>query len=215
MQEPNSFKRGGDGGAGAGSVGWAGGGVRRRRRRRARKMSSSAAGSTTAGRDVRHDGIHDDLHGSRSSATGLPGQHADPFQIFPSTELRARRADRPGETSGNCNLLNYDVKGNSATVPNPDPYLMDRTTPACVLSSSTSPTRPAIRSPRRGPSHARRRWTFKLLPDKTAGGRGAGAAGRHGDRAPHRRQRTSTGAESATPTAPTAGMDTFFRLTQP
>ena len=75
-------------------------------------------------------------------STVFPASTPTPFLIFASLNFEHGELTDLAETSGNCNLLNYDMMGNSATVPNPDPYLKGTRTrrrPAC--SSSTSPTR--------------------------------------------------------------------------
>ena len=98
------------------------------------------------------------------------------------------------DTAGNCNILNYDVMGNSATVPNPDPYLKGTAdpTPACLFQFNLSDTAGnpiaafAVVTP--GPS-----WTFKLLPDKTAGGRAPAQLVGSATRAPDCRQRDGDG----------------------
>ena len=147
--------------------------------------------------------------------TVFPASSMTPFLIFPSLNFEHGELTALVDTSGNCNLLSYDVKGNSATVANPDPYLKgtSNATASCLYQFNLSDTAGnpisafAVISP--GPS-----WTFKMLPEKTAGGgRRAqliGSATAHllaDDGSP-------TGAVS-TPDCTYAGMDTFFRLTQP
>ena len=145
----------------------------------------------------------------------FPASTPTPFLIFPSLNFEHGELTSLVDTSGNCNILNYNVMGNSATVPNPDPYLKDTAdpTPACVFQFNLSDTNGypiaafAVISP--GPS-----WTFKMLPDKTAGG--ARRAQLVGSASAHliADNGTATGAIS-TPDCTYAGMDTFFRLTQP
>ncbi len=145
----------------------------------------------------------------------FPASTPTPFLIFQSLNFEHGELTSLVDTSGNCNILNYNVKGNSATVPNPDPYLKDTAdpTPACLFQFNLSDTNGypvaafAIVSP--GPS-----WTFKMLPDKTAGG--ARRAQLVGSATAHliADNGTPTGAIS-TPDCTYAGSDTFFRLTQP
>jgi hypothetical protein len=148
-------------------------------------------------------------------STVFPASTPTPFLIFPSMNFEHGELTSLVDTSGNCNVLNYNVMGNSATVPNPDPYSkgMQDTTPACGFPFNLQDTAGnpiaalAIISP--GPS-----WTFKMLPDKTAGGArraqlvGSATARLLAD------DGSATGAIS-TPDCTYAGMDTFWRLTQP
>lgn len=133
------------------------------------------------------------------------------FQIFGSLQFEHGELTDLAETSGNCNLLNYDISGNSATVASPDPYISD--TAGCVnqfalfdANGYPIPTF-AVLTPDAS-------WSVKLLSDKTEGG---------GDRL----QLTGTGSvhllvDDGTPTGIVSnpdcsysGMDTFFRLTRP
>jgi hypothetical protein len=147
--------------------------------------------------------------------TVFPASSPTPFLIFQSLNFEHGELASLVDTSGNCNILDYNVKGNSATVPNPDPYLKDTSdpTPACLfqfnLSDSTGNPVAAFAIISPGPS-----WTFKMLPDKTAGG--ARRAQLVGSATAHliADNGTATGAIS-TPDCTYAGSDTFFRLTQP
>jgi hypothetical protein len=112
------------------------------------------------------------------------------------------------ETSGNCSPLNYDINGNIATVPNPDPYL--ESDPGCVIPFSVMGAAGLvdaffILTPGAGAA-----WSFQLLDTKTPGGapqaRLVGSASAH--------IIVADGTESS-PDCTYAGMDTFFRLTQP
>jgi hypothetical protein len=113
------------------------------------------------------------------------------------------------ETSGNCSPLNYDINGKTATVPNPDPYLDAE--PGCVIPFSLADAAGLpldaffILTPGAGAA-----WSFQLLDTKTPGGapqgRLVGSATAH--------IIVEDGTES-TPDCTYAGMDTFFRLTQP
>ena len=61
--------------------------------------------------------------------------------------------------------------GNSATVPNPDPYLKDTAdpTPACVYQFNLPDTNGyPIAASLISPASS---WTFKMLPDKTPAAR--------------------------------------------
>jgi hypothetical protein len=146
----------------------------------------------------------------------FPASSPAPFLIFQSMNFEHGELTSLVDTSGNCNILDYTVSGNSATVPNPDPYLKGTSdpTPSCLFqfnlidSTNGAPIAAfAIISP--GPS-----WTFKMLPDKTAGGArraqlvGSATARLIAD------DGTPTGAIS-TPDCTYAGSDTFSRLTQP
>jgi len=145
----------------------------------------------------------------------FPASAPTPFLIFQSMNFEHGELTSLVDTAGNCNILDYDVKGNSATVPNPDPYLKGTAdpTPACLFQFNLADVNGypiaafAIVSP--GPS-----WTFKMLPDKTAGG--ARRAQLVGSATAHliADDGSATGA-SSTPDCTYAGSDTFSRLTQP
>jgi hypothetical protein len=113
------------------------------------------------------------------------------------------------ETSGNCSPLNYDINGKTATVPRPDPYIADD--PGCVipftLADATGLPLQAffILTPGDGAS-----WSFQLLDNPTP--EGAPQARLVGSAAAH--IIVENGTES-TPDCTYAGMDTYFRLTQP
>ena len=137
--------------------------------------------------------------------TGLGGQ----ILIWGSLVFEHGVLTDLAETSGNCSPLNYDVNGKTATVPTPDPYL--DADPGCVIpfnlaDAAGNPLAAFfILSPGAGAA-----WSFQLLDTKTAGG------------APQGRLVGSAAAhiivEDGTMSAPDctyAGMDTFFRLTQP
>jgi hypothetical protein len=145
----------------------------------------------------------------------FPSSAPTPFLIFPSFNFEHGELASLVDTAGNCNILNYDVKGNSATVPNPDPYLKDTAdpTPACLFQFNLSDATGypiaafAIISP--GPS-----WTFKMLPDRTPGG--ARRAQLIGSATAHLIADNGTPAGAiSTPDCTYAGSDTFYRLTQP
>ena len=136
------------------------------------------------------------------------------FEIFGSLSFEHGALTDLAETSGNCNLLNYNISGREAKVADPDPYLEPPDDAAgCVvqfsIADSTGYPLPAFALVTPDPS-----WTVKLLPEKTAGG---------GDRL----QLVGTAAvdilvDNGTPmgvstTTPCSygGMDTFFRLTRP
>jgi hypothetical protein len=117
------------------------------------------------------------------------------------------------ETSGNCSPLNYDIKGKTATVPNPDPYI--GSTPGCVIQFTNTDAAgnalPAflILTPGEGTN-----WSFMLLDTKASSGaqqgRLAGSATGHIIEAD-----ASGNIVESTPDCTYAGMDTYFRLTQP
>jgi hypothetical protein len=145
----------------------------------------------------------------------FPASSPTPFLIFQSVNFEHGELTSLVDTAGNCNILDYDVKGNSATVPNPDPYLkgMSDSTAACLFQFNLADMNGypiaafAFISP--GPS-----WTFKLLPEKTAGGArraqlvGSATARLIAD------DGSPTGAIS-NPDCTYAGSDTFSRITQP
>ena len=137
------------------------------------------------------------------------------FRMFGSLQFEHGELTDLAETSGSCNLLNYDINGTTATVVNPDPYLAgeDDPTAACIrqfnLFDSMGYAIPtfAVLTPDAT-------WSVKLLSDKTQGG---------GDRL----QLTGSGSvflfiDDGTPTGIVSdpectytGMDTFLRLTRP
>jgi hypothetical protein len=141
----------------------------------------------------------------------FPASAMTPFLIFSSMNFEHGELADLVDTAGNCNILNYDVKGNSATVPNPDPYADDK--PACLFQFNLQDTNgyPIQSFAVISPSSS---WTFKLLPDKTAGG--ARRAQLVGSASAHllADDGSATGAIS-NPDCTFAGQDTFFRLTQP
>ena len=149
--------------------------------------------------------------------TVFPASSPTQFLIFSTLNFEHGELTDLTDTAGNCNLLNYDIKGNSATVPNPDPYLKgtaNATDPtACVypfnLADATG--NPIAAFAVITPSSS---WTFKLLPDKTAGGARRGQLS--GSATAHllADDGSATGAIS-NPDCTYSGMDTFFRLTQP
>jgi hypothetical protein len=148
-------------------------------------------------------------------STVFPASTPTPFLIFQSMNFEHGELTSLVDTAGNCNILNYDVKGNSATVPNPDPYLKGTAdaTPACLFQFNLADVNNnpiaafAIITP--GPS-----WTFKMLPDKTAGG--ARRAQLVGSAAAHLIADNGTAAGAiSSPDCTYAGMDTFSRITQP
>ena len=118
------------------------------------------------------------------------------------------------ETSGNCSPLNYDIMGKTATVPNPDPYLMSA--PGCVIpftltdqATGTALSAFLILTPGEGAN-----WSFMLLDTKSPGGapqgRLAGSAVGH-----IIAQDGAGGIVESSPDCTYSGMDTYFRLTQP
>jgi hypothetical protein len=132
------------------------------------------------------------------------------YQIFGGLTFEKGELTDLTETSGYCNLLNYDIKGNSATVVSPDPYLMDAA--ACIYSfvatDGTYNYNAAIKlTPNAG-------WTVKKLSDKSAAGAeqvqlvGTAAADIAID------DGSATGLVSPTGSCSYGGQDTFFRLTK-
>src|SRR5262245_26097305 len=87
------------------------------------------------------------------------------FMVWPSLTFEHGALTDLVETSGNCSSLNYNIKGNTATVPNPDPYFDDD--PGCgfPLNVTDQTTGLALRSafilfPNDG-------WTFTLHASKS------------------------------------------------
>jgi hypothetical protein len=137
------------------------------------------------------------------------------FEIFGNLTFEHGELTDLAETSGNCNLLHYDIKGNTATVANPDPYI-DLDPPDNAAGCVTQFTVAVNNNPVPAfilltPDAS---WTVKLLPEKTS----AGA---------DRLQLVGTAAATiliddgsamgvvSTPDCSYGGMDTFFRLTRP
>lgn len=147
----------------------------------------------------------------------FPASNPSPFLIFSSVNFEHGELTTLTDTSGICNLLNYNVKGDSATVPDPDPYLKgtaNATDPtSCLYQFNLADAQGypiaalAVISPTSS-------WTFKLLPDKTAGG--AHRAQLVGSATAHLLADNGTAAGAVSnPDCTYAGSDTFFRLTQP
>jgi hypothetical protein len=120
------------------------------------------------------------------------------------------------ETGPGCPGINYTVKGKAATVPHPDPYTgMD---PGCVIqftytdaSGANLPAGLIIR-----PGDAAN-WSFMLLDTKSPTG-GAPQGRLAGSAAGHIVVLDATGSTiqlESSPDCTFAGMDTYFRLTQP
>jgi hypothetical protein len=120
------------------------------------------------------------------------------------------------ETGGGCTILNWDLTadGKSAGVPNPDPYIGDAS--GCIiefglpdpLGGAPFPAALIIEPP---PAPA---WSFTLIDEKSPAG---APQGRLVGSAPALivvDDGTAAGVVS-TPPCTYAGMDTYFRLTQP
>ena len=139
--------------------------------------------------------------------TGLGGQ----ILIWGSLVFEHGVLTDLAETSGNCPLLNYNINGKTATVPNPDPYGDGDADPACLIPFTLADAAGLpldaffILLPGAGAA-----WSFQLLDTKTPGGapqgRLVGSATAH--------IIVEDGTESM-PDCTYAGMDTYFRLTQP
>jgi hypothetical protein len=138
------------------------------------------------------------------------------LRIFDVLKFEHGELSDLAETSGSCNLLNYDIKGDTATVVTPDPYV----TPAGTASSCLAGLPlfdnmgyPIPADIRLTPTAS---WTVKRLPDKTAAGgdriqlAGTASARLRAD------DGSGTGnAVVSNPECTYGGMDTFFRLTRP
>jgi hypothetical protein len=138
------------------------------------------------------------------------------FEIWGSLQFEHGELTDLVDTSGNCNLLSYDIKGDTATIVNPDPYL-DADPPdnaaGCVVQFGVPTTAGSVLSAAAliAPSAS---WAVKLLPDKTAGG---------GDRLELSGTASatvfiddgSTDGILSTPACTYGGSDTFFRLSRP
>jgi hypothetical protein len=138
------------------------------------------------------------------------------FEIFGSLLFEHGELTDLAETSGNCNLLSYNIKGDTATVVDPDPYV-DLDPPdnaaGCVVQFGIPTTSGSVLSAAAliAPTAS---WSAKLLSEKTAGG---------GDRLELSGTATATvfvddGSAAgilSTPDCSYGGSDTFFRLTRP
>jgi len=98
----------------------------------------------------------------------VPPAPAEPqFLIWPTLTFEHGVLTDLTETSGNCSPLNYNIKGNAATLPNPDPYVDDA--PGCVIPFSVQDISGAalpaffIVLPQAG-------WSFTLQADKGTNG---------------------------------------------
>ena len=139
------------------------------------------------------------------------------FPIFGALKFEHGELTDLAETSGSCNLLNYDIKGDSATVVNPDPYLTGTdTTASCLYSFSVvdqatgTPLGAAVLPP---PDVS---WTAKRLSTKTpTGADRLQLAGTATARVAIDDGTGSGNAIVSTPDCTYGGMDTFFRLTRP
>jgi hypothetical protein len=141
------------------------------------------------------------------------GTHA--LLVWPTLIFEHGTLTDLAETSGNCSPLNYDVMGKSATVPHPDPYL--DSDPGCVIPFTIPNPAMAgatlqaivILTPAEGAM-----WSFMLLDTKGTGGvpqaRLTGSATGH-----LAAQDGMGGVIESNPDCTYAGMDTYFRLTQP
>ena len=148
-------------------------------------------------------------------STVFPASAMTPFLIFSGMTFEHGELTDLVDTAGICNFLSWDVNGNSATVPNPDPHLKGEqdATPFCVYQFNLADTagNPVAAAILLKPTDS---WTFQMLPDRTEGGArraqlvGSAAATLFADNG------TATGAMS-TPDCTYAGKDTFYRLTQP
>jgi hypothetical protein len=131
------------------------------------------------------------------------------YQIFGGLTFEKGELTDLTETSGYCNLLNYDIKGNSATVVSPDPYLMD--TAACIYQFVVTDTagnsfNAAIQlTPDPG-------WSIKRLSDKSAAG--AEQVELSGTASADIAVQDVSGTVVTTTPCSYGGKDTFFRLTK-
>jgi len=131
------------------------------------------------------------------------------YQIFGGLKFEKGALTDLSETSGYCNLLNYDIKGNSATVVSPDPYLMDAA--ACIYTFVVTDTagnsfNAAIQlTPDPG-------WSVKRLSDKSAAG--AEQVQLVGTAAADIAVQDVSGPVVTTTPCSYGGKDTFFRLTR-
>jgi hypothetical protein len=120
------------------------------------------------------------------------------------------------ETSGSCGIMNYDIKGDAATIVTPDPYRTGTdTTAACTtgLPLTDMAGYPIPADIRLKPDVS---WTVKRLPDKTAAG--ADRIQLSGTASARLRADDGTGTGNvlvSNPECTYGGMDTFFRLTRP
>jgi hypothetical protein len=137
------------------------------------------------------------------------------LQVFGLLKFEHGELTDLAETSGNCNLLNYDIKGDTATIVSPDPYAPTATAASCLaalpLFDNQGNQIPA--DIRLTPDAS---WAVKRLPDKTAAG--ADRIQLAGTASARLRADDGTGTGNAVVSNPECtygGMDTFFRLTRP
>jgi hypothetical protein len=142
-----------------------------------------------------------------------PPQPPVQFLVWPSLTFEHGVLTDLVETSGNCSPLNYNIKGSTATLPNPDPYIDD--VPGCafplnITDAAGIPLRSAfILLPDDG-------WTFTLLANKSTNGTNQGRLAGTGNAQIIVDDGTGTGNfVVSTPDCEFAGADTFERLTRP
>ena len=138
------------------------------------------------------------------------------FPIFGALKFEHGELTDLAETSGSCNLLNYDISGDIATVANPDPYVTGTDNAAsCVFRFSVADQNgyPLAAAVLLTPDVS---WSAKRLKDKTSGG--ADRLQLAGTATARIAVDDGTGTGNAivsTPDCVYGGMDTFFRLTRP
>ncbi|HMF44452.1 MAG TPA: hypothetical protein VKQ32_27450 [Polyangia bacterium] len=136
-----------------------------------------------------------------------------PIQFWTELQFEHGTLTTLAETGPGCPGINYTIKGKAATVPHPDPYTgMD---PGCVIqftnTDASGNSFPAFLVITPGDAA---NWSFMLLDTKSSGGapqgRLAGSATGHIITV----DATNTVIMS-NPDCTYAGMDTYYRLTQP
>jgi hypothetical protein len=136
------------------------------------------------------------------------------FPIFGTLKFEHGELTDLAETSGSCNLLNYDIKGDTATIASPDPYLTGTDTAAsCIYRFTVADNAgyPLSAAVLLTPNVT---WAAKRLSDKTANG--ADRLQLAGTATAKIAVDDGTGnAIVSTPDCTYGGMDTFFRLTRP
>jgi len=133
--------------------------------------------------------------------------------IWTSIEFEHGVATDLIETSGNCPILNWDINGKTATVPNPDPVIDDL--PACGFDINYQDAAQQI-LPGLVVIQPTASFKFTLTGKKNASGAPLAELNGTADVDILKLDATGTTIVSQTnPPCSYAGTDTYFRLTQP
>ena len=123
-----------------------------------------------------HDGVHDVVHGSQLQPGSF--RRGTQFDLRRSLTFEQGELTDLAETSGYCNLLNYDIKGNTATVANPDP-VPQVDTPGLLPPVRRGGHQPATAATPRSSSHPTQVGRSNCSPTRPRAARPAGAARRY------------------------------------